>query len=543
MRNHGDRRRRHSFFWLFVVVVLLASSSTRTTVGAFAFLQPSIVGKTARSPIQQRNPQQQQHLLRELRMSTTNDDDSSSDDSLLYAGIGDIVLYYNEVGGISTSVGKITYVSRQKKKISQSITWMIEIMELKNVGDGYYVEYGMYEQKTKSGILRNLKDISPIDATFVPEEYSYKVNMIDDDEKSPAILAEQYEIDTYEGPEQVKKKEIDMKIVEDDMESYNELKVALVTQTSFVAALGLGFIAITNKGDPIAFSLGSVAGILYLLFLYAKTDTMGTEDEGTGDNISIFRFFVPPIAFAVITFYNGIKMRNGEGALQLQLFSTVTPDQFIGIILGFFTYRIPLFARQVAEVFKDLEDDDVEITTTTPPRIKKTTSKKPTTPTATVLLVSGPEITDRTPLVDRLIKESKGKFIKPDTTTTSEQLRDTILTQSSDTTTIFVIDANVDAVQQLLDTEQEDEDDTIKYVGVWITLDTIQTFETRLQTQKSTANMKDIISDINYGIVQADLFDYTIVCTATTETTKNSYYDQLKTAADSCYNQNINAFQ
>jgi len=116
MRNHGDRRRRHSFFWLFVVVVLFASSSTRMTVGAFAFLQPSIVGKTARSPIQQRNPQQQQHLLRELRMSTTNDDDSSSDDSLLYAGIGDIVLYYNEVGGISTSVGKITYVSRQKKK-------------------------------------------------------------------------------------------------------------------------------------------------------------------------------------------------------------------------------------------------------------------------------------------------------------------------------------------------------------------------------------------------------------------------------------------
>mmetsp|Transcript_5545 Transcript_5545/g.8770 ORF Transcript_5545/g.8770 Transcript_5545/m.8770 type:complete len:419 (-) Transcript_5545:83-1339(-) len=225
---------------------------------------------------------------------------------------------------------------------------MTELIPLESVGDGYYAEYFSSNKKRRSNVVkRPLTEIAPIrDAIFNPNEYAYQIPYTTN--TTIRVTAEQYDVDTYTGSTSTS---ISMdETLEESAEKYQELKVSLVLQTFLLSFVGMVLIVSGNipQGDPIAFALGSASGILYLVFLYVKTDTMGSREEDMGNGIAALRFLAPPLAFLGITLYNTVL---GQ---EFRFFNSVTPSQYLSAICGFLLYRLPLFARQVGAVMESV---------------------------------------------------------------------------------------------------------------------------------------------------------------------------------------------
>jgi len=272
-----------------------------------------------------------------LFMSATNDVSSSS----LYPEIGDIVRYYELDGGKvdgQVCIGKIDRINSAEQ---------VEVVPLENVGNGYYAEYFSSNAKGRP-IKRALSTLSPIrDAPFSSNEYAYQIPM--NEKNAIRVTAEKYDLDTYTGPPSLLEED------EDSAESYQGLKTTLLLQTASLSLVGLTLIVsgIVPNGDPLAFVCGSLAGLLYLLFLYVKTDTLGSSDEEYGSNLSTLRFFAPPLAFIGITLYNTVL---GE---ELRFLNSVSTNQYLSAIVGFLLYRLPLFARQIGAVLDTTTLDEV----------------------------------------------------------------------------------------------------------------------------------------------------------------------------------------
>ena len=348
-----------------------------------------------------------------------------------YPKIGDCVCFYDVDGGQADGqalVGKISLIQRILGSSDDddgdgTNKWLVEITELEDVGDGYYAEYPSRKRRNKRS-LRNLEDIAPLAASFVRTEDAYKVPS-DAGTGRPIPLFPGYKLKGYGGPAAVP---VNEDVVQDDLERYADLKIKLL-RDAFLAGLAGALITDLARGldDAIVYFSGALAGVGYLFFLSIKTDTIGSDGGKLGKDVSNFRFVLPAVVLVGIAIRNlALGDASPLGASgPTNMFSTVTQEQFACAMIGFLTYRIPLFVGQLAPVFGDSAGSllpgsagmafqmaqEAKAAREAGETLGEADSPfgKDLTP---VLLVCGPPGTGTTSLVQRLIAEDD-RFVAP----------------------------------------------------------------------------------------------------------------------------------
>mmetsp|Transcript_15656 Transcript_15656/g.21752 ORF Transcript_15656/g.21752 Transcript_15656/m.21752 type:complete len:567 (+) Transcript_15656:209-1909(+) len=484
----------------------------------------------------------------------------------LYPKIGDIIRYYDLDGGRADGeilVGKISFLS---KSIGTENSWVAEITELENVGDGYFAEYPSRKRNSKK-TTRPLEDVAPIAASFVRAEAAFKVpRELGSD--IPQVRAEQYTIEGFEGPMAITE-DMDVEAIQADAELYAELKFELLRNAAIAGVVGT-LIADLSKGQEVAiiYAAGALAGLGYLFFLSLKTDTVASVESKLGANISNVRFVLPVILVVGVAIYN-LTQGDASPVVNANLLNTVSPEQFAAIVIGFLTYRIPLFASQLAPVFKEsavsllpgsagvalqLAADKEEVV--------ESANKDGLTP---VLLVSGPPGTGKSALVKRLIEESDGKFLQPNLVDSVKEgaaferllqreeflkvdsqgrygiTREGIMEAAADSDgeSVVVVDADVELAKRITRIPGA------RVIGVWIGLDSMEKFETRInediesgaipipddETKEIVLRSKkrEIAQDIEYGVVSG-VFEFTVL-----NDDFESSLAQLKSASEYCF--------
>merc|ERR1719287_195713 len=304
--------------------------------------------------------------------------------------IGDCVRYFDVDGGRADGevlVGRIAFIQATAPRDDGAGRWLVEITEMEDVGDGYYTDYP--SRKRRKTALRRLEDVAPLPASFVRAEDSYKVPLERGTDR-PRPSHTGYDVAGYEGPEAVP---VDPEVVRADGENYQQIKASLLRNAALAGAAGT-LVAELLRGpeDAVIYFAGALAGLAYLFFLSIKTDTVGSADAKLGANVSNLRFVFPPLVLVGVALNNVLRGDAGPVAVAVAAgpFSTVTPEQFGAAMIGFLTYRVPLFASQLVPVLSESAGDDL----------------------VTVLLVSGPEATGKTTLVNRLLEEDP-RFVTP----------------------------------------------------------------------------------------------------------------------------------
>ncbi|KAI2500196.1 guanylate kinase-like protein [Fragilaria crotonensis] len=477
----------------------------------------------------------------------------------LYPKAGDIVRYYDLDGGKADGqvlVGKIAYIQKvlgsgsdSTSSSSSSSSWAVELTQLEDVGDGFYAEYSSRSlvRSSSKKTMRPLDQVAPIAASWVRTEAAFKVPR--DGQGRILVRAEQYAVDSYPGPF-VGENAINQDIVQADWEIYSALKGKLLREAALLSVAGT-IVADLVKGpeDAAIYAAGAFAGVAYLFLLSVKTDTLGSVQSKMGSNISNLRFFMPFLVFVSVALYNKLILGDASPVSSSNnIFTTMSPEQFGAIVIGFLTYRLPLFANQITDLLKEGQGilpgsvgiainlakqqnvDDRLATTAGMGDLK------------TVLVVSGPQAAGRSELVQKLIAESDGRFVAPTVVDRVEQgakfelleSRDELLTvdptgrfgvtkegilnasgATSSSSSVVVVDATVDTVKKLRKIPG------IRLIGVWVGLDATEKFEARLKAQLESgelvlpegedepsflrAKIKDIVKDIEYGIVSVFL--------------------------------------
>ncbi|KAL9184292.1 hypothetical protein ACHAXT_002378 [Thalassiosira profunda] len=494
--------------------------------------------------------------------------------------IGDFVRYYDVDGGLADGqvlVGKISYIQSTRPAEGDSPgtnRWLCEITEMEDVGDGYYAEYS--SRKRRRSALRKLEEIAPLPASFVRGEDAFKVP-VEKGTNRPLPSYPGYDLVGYEGPMAVP---VNEEVVAADGENYGKIKFSLLRNAAIAGAAGT-IVADLVRGteDAVIYGAGALAGVLYLFFLGIKTDTVGSAESKLGSNVSNLRFVFPAIVLVGVAINN---MLSGEASPVTSpgVFSTVTPEQFGAAMIGFLTYRVPLFVSQLTPVLSESATDLIPGSAGLAMRMAAEAKERGMDVSAlddtkddnlvTVLLVSGPEGTGKTTLVNKLLEED-ARFVKPkllDRVTDGakfEQLeqrggflemdssgryglsKESVLETGAKATAgaeeaekkVVIVDADVDLAKKMVDLPGA------RLVGVWIGLDDLEKFESRLkakiasgavsipedETEDSVlrAKVRQVVKDIEFGVVSG-VFEFTILNEDIDESVR-----QLKDAANYCF--------
>lgn len=491
--------------------------------------------------------------------------------------IGDVVRYFDVDGGKFDGqilVGKISLVQSINSNNSASSTtdgthkWLVEIAEMEDVGDGYYAEYP-YRKRPRPA-LRKLENIAPLPASYVRTEDAYKIP-IDRATGRPIPSYANYDLVGYQGPDALI---INDDVVAADGVEYERIKFILLRDTAIAGIVGTIFVELFKGTEAaVVYAGGALAGVAYLFFLGIKTDTLG-GDSRLGSNVSNVRFLFPVGVLVAVASYN-VMRGNANPVSSPGMFSLVTPGQFGEAMIGFLTYRIPLFVRQLFPVASETLVDSLPGSAAMAVRLasnknKVTTSTIPSTfdrddNLVTILLVSGPQGTGKTTLVNRLLEEddrflrpnyidrvsdgvkfehleSRGEFIFLDATGRYGLSNDGLLEAAKNakcTAKVVVVDADVNLAKKLVTLTGT------RLVGVWIGLDNINKFESQLrakivsedivipdgETEEAVlrARVRQAVKDIEFGVVSG-VFDFTIL----NEDVEDSVR-QLKEVANYCF--------
>lgn len=489
----------------------------------------------------------------------------------MYPMVGDFVRYFDLDGGRADGqviLGKISFI--QKNVGNEGSGWSVDVTELEDVGDGYYAEYSSRQQRAKR-TTRDLGVISPVIATFVRSENAFRVPR-EAGTGNPAVRREQYDIDGYEGPFSGAQA-VNQSVLDADAANYQAIKSKLLRYAAIAGVAGT-LIADLTRGteDAVVYAAGAGASLLYLLFLSLKTDTLASSDSKLGSKWSNVRFLMPiPVLVGVALYNKSLGIDNpvqGNGPL-----ATITAEQFGAAILGFLTYRIPLFLTQIQDALKD--DSGGVVLPGSAGVVMQIVKEKEAAAAAesgfqidslaTVFLVSGPQATGRRELVQRLIAEGEGKFIEPNKVdsvkdpSNFERLQQRgeflsvdksgrygitkqgILTAATDCgpDSVVVLDADVALAKQLPNLGGA------RLVGVWVGLKSIKEFEERLASQIEQgeiviaeddtresvirARIKEVVQEIEFGI-SSGIFEFTIL-----NSDEEDSMRQLRGAAVYCF--------
>jgi len=503
--------------------------------------------------------------------------------------IGDVVRYFDVDGGRSDGqvlVGKISLIQAILPPSGSTSTplnesdgtnkWLVEITEMEDVGDGYYAEYP--SRKRRRSALRKLEEIAPLPASFVRSEDAFKIPT-ERGTNRPLPSHPGYDLLAYEGPAAIP---INAEVVKADGENYGKIKFELLRNAAIAGAAGTIFADLfRGTEDAVIYAAGALAGVAYLFFLGIKTDTVGSADAKLGSNVSNLRFVFPLLVLTGVALKNAMS-GDVSPVSSPGLFSTVTPEQFGAAMIGFLTYRVPLFVSQLAPVLSESATDMIPGSAGVAMRMAADAKQRgidvssldtrPGDDLVPVLLVSGPEGTGKTTLVKKLL-ESDSRFVEPilldqvkdgakferlqareeflemDPSGRFGLAKEAVLeaaakaSEGSDgeesTKTVVVIDANVDLAKKLVNVPGA------RLIGVWIGLDSLEKFQSRLkakidsgalsipndETEESflRARVRQVVKDIEFGVVSG-LFEFTILNEDIDDSLR-----QLKEAAEYCF--------
>jgi len=520
--------------------------------------------------------------------------------------IGDVVRYYDVDGGKADGqvlVGKISLIqsiisasasSPSSSSSSSSSSsdddddgtnrWLVEIAEMEDVGDGYYAEYP-YRKRPRPA-LRKLEYIAPLPASYVRSEDAYKVPL---DGRgggggtgAPLPSHPGYDVAGYEGPAAAI---VNEDVVRTDGEAYDRIKFALLGDAALAGLAGAALVGLSSGPEYAAiYAAGAAAGVGYLYLLGVKTDTLGVRPgERLGSSASNARFLLPVAVLGAVALWNAASSGDdglGGAVASPGMFSTVSPGQFGSAMIGFLTYRVPLFARQLFPVLSESivdimpgsaamavrmvsdakKREGASSESYPPPPSLYSSSSSSSSPRddnlVTILLISGPEGTGKTTLVNRLLDEdvrfvrptrvdrvsdgakferleSRGEFLEVDWSGRYGLSREGILGAAaaaaggagnhsggaagtatpspSSGKKVVVVDADVSLARKLVDLSGA------RLVGVWIGLDDIDKFESLLRGKIASgkidvpegetedavlrAKVRQVVKDIEFGVV------------------------------------------
>ena len=567
----------------------VGTGTTTTTTAAAATASPShhpdpATDEESQSPAPLPPPMNQQQQPPPPRRTTPP----------RYPQVGDVVFYKDVDGGKQdgqVSVGKVSFIQRNVGQ--EKSGWTLDIMPLEDLGDGYYAEYPSSSRQRRllgKSTWRDAHDVQTLSATFVRTEQAYKIHPYDKSLGRPVPKDDaKYDLDGYEGPF-AGSGAIDASIVERDGLAYAQQKDRLLRAVALTGLAGT-LVAGYSKGpeDAAIYAAGSLASLGYLLLLAVKTDTVATPGAKFGRGIANLRWTMPLAVLAGVALYDA--SRGADNPVQgAGLFDYVTAEQYGAAILGFLTYRIPLFGLQIMDSLKDGDDvaggDGAAGAVRLPgsagvalqllDRAESRKSSGAATVSGgsatnnddslrTVLLVSGPQATGRSELVQTLIDEGGGRYVAPpriDRIRSGPEFdrierRDAFLNvdptgrygltkegllracQDSGPDSVVVLDADVDLAKAVTRIAG------LRLVAVWVGLERVAEFEERLErgiadgsiavpedeTAESVmrAKIREIVQEIEYGI-SSGIFEFTILNNDPAESLK-----QLREAAAYCF--------
>jgi hypothetical protein len=208
--------------------------------------------------------------------------------------IGDFVRYYDVDGGRADGqvlVGKILLIqsirssspsSSSPSSSSSSLSlsssdgtnrWLVEVIKLEDVGDGYYAEYP-YRKRPRPA-LRKLEDLAPLPALYVRSESAYKVPLDGRGRGTGHSLPSHpgYDLAGYDGP--VAMLAADAEVVTADSLEFALIKLDLLKDAT-VAGLAGAVLVDAFGGAELGVRGGrDCGGRGYLYLLGVKTDTLG----------------------------------------------------------------------------------------------------------------------------------------------------------------------------------------------------------------------------------------------------------------------------
>jgi len=493
---------------------------------------------------------------------------------LPYISIGDIVRYYDLDGGKEKGqvlVGKATFVYQKtvsdldKGSIGDP-EWIVEIEEFEDIGQGYFSEYSSRKSKH---VVRNLKDLAPVIATYVRSADAYKipfaVNSVTGN-KEPLVSYENYRLDGFDVPK--RKIVVNQQMLDNDMENYLKLKGDLLRDACVAGLIGALLVEFfRGTEDAVCYSLGAAAGVAYLFFLTLKTDSIGSPGAKFGIAASSLRFLMPFFVLLGISASNIATGVDDEILSQGRFLSTVKVNQFASVTVGFLTYRIPLFLRQFLSFFSGTTNISLPGSAAMAMEMMQSDEKstlidlvetqKP------VLLVCGPSGTGKTSLVNRLIEESDGRFVRPKLVDRVAEgaryeimeSRGAILKEfdkrysltaegvlsaaDSSKSQAVVIDADTELAAKLKSVAGA------RIIGVWVGLDSLDKLKTRIRSQIQSniiqvpngetedsfirGKIRRVVKDIEFGVVSG-MFEFTIL----NDDFEHSL-NELKAAGEYCF--------
>jgi len=487
--------------------------------------------------------------------------------------VGELVRFYELDGGKQDGqelVGKLTYIQRSSSTSKGSTTeWLAEVTELDNVGGGYYAEYP--SRKRRKSKLYDLSKLAPLVGCYVRSEDAFKIPTDAMGNVKPVV--EYYDLKDYEGPAAII---VNQSIVNEDLKNYGDLKNKLLKDAllaGFIGTIVAQFVG--GFSAALVYFAGAIAGVGYLFFLSIKTDTLASADNKLGSNVANVRFLLPLIVLLGVAFQNLVS--GGVEPTMDNIFDSVKKEQFGAAMLGFLTYRLPLYFSQVGPIMGEsagvILPGSAGIAMQMAREARDTEIKKDVfgDDLKTVLVVSGPAGTGKKGLVKQLIEESKGMLAKPtyvdrianpiayeqlesrnkilqeDYTGRYGLTQDSVLNSGGkfenedgeEIDQVIVIDADVNLSKKLTSLGG------IRLVGVWIGLDSLEKFENNLEDQIASGEIpipdgenaesvrrnkiREIVQDIEYGVVSG-IFEFTVL---------NDDFDtsllQLKNAAEYCF--------
>jgi hypothetical protein len=508
--------------------------------------------------------------------------------AMLTPKVGDIVRYYDLDGGKSQGeelVAKITFLTKTR---GTSSSYLAELTQLESLGEGYFSEYSSTKRMSKK-TDRDISQVSPLRASFVRSEQAYMIPF-DVSKGTVKVRQEQYDLDDWEGPAQLN---VNQNVVEADGVLYSQLKNKLLKNAALTGLLGTVLVnVIQGTEEAVIYFTGAAASVAYLFLLSIKTDTMGSPDRKLGSNVSNLRFIMPVLVLVGVALYNKSMGDANPLALSDSPFESITKEQFGAAVLGFLTYRVPLFLGQIQEALQDGSGDDGDDNTLLPGSAgvalklaqgavsTKATAAESAADLSTslipVLLISGPQATGRDELVERLLQEddrlvrpilvdrltdgvtferlaNRGEFLHLDPDERFGWTKDGILNaaaqeasrqkaseNASSSSKVVVVNADVNLARKIQDSLSG-----ARLIGVWVGLDSVQEFERRIADQidrgdivideeetRDTAiraRIKEIVQEIDYGL-SSGIFEFTILNQDPAKSLK-----ELKEAATYCF--------
>ena len=284
-----------------------------------------------------------------LKPIITNDPNSVNIDEEIALPIpkeGDIVLCPGKWKGESV-LGRIRFMRYSQP----SEAWVAEVIPLmEGKSNNVYV----VDRKATS-LSDKVANLRPVLSFFLRSENGYKISYR---KNSTEIILKAPSYRSLAADFKFPQKEINETVLASDMVTYAETKARIVLNTLKAGAVGtVGSLFVFNFNIDISLSyfLGALSGALYLLLLGKKVDQVGAGfSVGTTPVPSKAEEILAKSRFAVPLFLVGVLSAKNilvDGD-EVSLFHLLSKEQFLSAIGGFLTYRLSLFATEVASEFR-----------------------------------------------------------------------------------------------------------------------------------------------------------------------------------------------